>query len=63
MTIAQFAHKIFGSIDDDSGQGLMEYALILTLVAVACIGVLGVLATSVGDSLIEFVDLAGFNGS
>lgn len=29
---------------DEKGQGLAEYALILALVAVACVGALGVLA-------------------
>jgi len=33
----------------EEGQGLVEYALILVLVAVAVIGLLGILGTSVGD--------------
>ena len=40
----------------EEGQGLVEYALILVLVAVAVIGLLTVLGTSVGDI---FSDISG----
>ena len=35
---------------DESGQGLAEYALILTLVAVVCIGALGGLGGAIAAS-------------
>lgn len=37
-------------IRDESGQGLAEYALILTLVAVVCVGALGGLGGAIAAS-------------
>ena len=37
-------------LTDESGQGLAEYALILTLVAVVCVGALGALGGSIAGS-------------
>ncbi|MGE3074112.1 MAG: hypothetical protein AB7N24_12735 [Dehalococcoidia bacterium] len=35
---------------DEAGQGLAEYALILALVALACVGALGVLGQGIATS-------------
>jgi pilus assembly protein Flp/PilA len=47
--------RLTAALDDgqtnESGQGLVEYALILLLVALAAIGGLGILGTSVNDLL------------
>ena len=37
--------------DAEDGQGLVEYALILGLVAVLCVGALGVLQVSVDENI------------
>lgn len=36
--------------DNESGQGLAEYALILAMVALACVGALGLLGEAIADS-------------
>ncbi len=36
--------------EDEAGQGLAEYGLILALVALVCIGALGALGTSIASS-------------
>ena len=46
MRIAQLARALWS---DDSGQGLVEYALIIALVAVGLIAILLVLRNSIGD--------------
>ncbi len=38
------------TVCDESGQGLAEYALILTLVAVVCVGALGGLGGAIAAS-------------
>jgi len=43
-------------IHEDSGQDLIEYALIALLVAVGCIAGMGTLATKINA---EFVSIAG----
>jgi len=42
--------------DREEGQALVEYALILSLVSIASIVVLGVLGTSISDTLQTVVD-------
>jgi pilus assembly protein Flp/PilA len=37
--------------NDEEGQGLAEYGLILALIAVVCIGALGVLGTGISSKL------------
>ena len=46
-----FIAKAFARIRREDGQALAEYALILALVAVVCIGALTVLGTSISDQL------------
>ncbi|MDZ7728122.1 MAG: hypothetical protein U5Q44_07955 [Dehalococcoidia bacterium] len=36
--------------DDESGQGLAEYALLLVLIAIACVGALGALGQAINAS-------------
>ncbi|HMI99082.1 MAG TPA: Flp family type IVb pilin [Gaiellaceae bacterium] len=46
-----FIVKAFARIRREDGQALAEYALILALVAVVCIGALTVLGTSISAQL------------
>jgi len=43
-------HPIFTMFQDEEGQGLVEYALIILLVAIAVVGLLTALGTSVGST-------------
>lgn len=47
--------------DNDKGQGLVEYALLLTLVAVVVIAVLTILGTTVNDVFCQVI--SGLNGA
>jgi pilus assembly protein Flp/PilA len=50
----------FPQFENEEGQGMAEYALILALIAVLLIGGLTALKTGIGDSLQDVVDgLAG----
>jgi pilus assembly protein Flp/PilA len=42
-----------GVKDDESGQGLVEYALILVLVSIVSIGLMAALGTSIGGVFTE----------
>ena len=45
------ARNAFRHTDEDqSGQGLAEYALILALIAAVCIGAVGALGTAIANS-------------
>ncbi len=46
-------------LSDESGQGMVEYGLILALVAIAVIVVLGLLGDSVKDTFQSVVDRLG----
>ena len=41
--------KIFSKMQNEEGQGLVEYALIIVLVSIACIVALSVLGVSVSN--------------
>ncbi len=43
-------HQFFAMFQDEDGQGLVEYALIILLVAIAVVGLLTALGTSVGST-------------
>jgi pilus assembly protein Flp/PilA len=47
--INEALRKLVVRIQDESGQALAEYGLIIALVAVAAIGALGLLATGIID--------------
>ncbi|HTH71656.1 MAG TPA: Flp family type IVb pilin [Candidatus Saccharimonadales bacterium] len=47
--MARIAMATTGIASDEEGQGLVEYALILVLVSVVCIGLLAALGLKVGD--------------
>ncbi len=53
----------------NKGQGLVEYALVVVLVSVACIGALQVLGTNIDDSYsqisnsVSTIETAGRSGS
>ena len=42
-------HRFFTMFQDEEGQGLVEYALIILLVAIAVVGLLTALGTTVGN--------------
>ena len=46
--MVEFIKSFFAQTEETEGQGLVEYALIIVLVSIACIGMLQVLGTSVG---------------
>ncbi len=46
-------------IKDEEGQGMVEYGLILALVAIAVIGLLSAMGTSVGDVLAHISEKLG----
>lgn len=48
--------KFFEKMSDEKGQGLVEYALILVLVAIVVIGVLTAMGTSVQAVFQTIVD-------
>ena len=48
--------KFFAKMSDEKGQGLVEYALILVLVAIVSIVVLGLMGTGVRDVFQQIVD-------
>ena len=48
--------KFFAKMSDEKGQGLVEYALILVLVAIVVIGVLTTMGTSVQAVFQQIVD-------
>ena len=48
--------KFFAKMSDEKGQGLVEYALILVLVAIVSIVVLGFMGTGVRDVFQQIVD-------
>ena len=43
---------------EQSGQGLVEYVLIVSLIAVVVIGILTILGPSIGDVFSELIDSA-----
>lgn len=43
-------HRIFTMFQDEEGQGLVEYALIILLVAIAVVGLLTALGGNVGNT-------------
>jgi len=43
-------------VTDDSGQGMVEYALILGFIALACVGLYGVVGKSVNNLVTEFAN-------
>ncbi|MCR4401986.1 MAG: Flp family type IVb pilin [Firmicutes bacterium] len=45
-----------GLMSDESGQGMAEYALIITLVAVVLAGLVGVIGVRAGDLLGRAID-------
>jgi Flp pilus assembly pilin Flp len=47
----------------EDGQALAEYALILALIALACIAILGALGLAISGSLAEFISAAGWGAS
>lgn len=49
------AHLVLGAIERERGQGLAEYAMILALVALACIAAL----TFFGTSLNSYLQMIG----
>ena len=49
LSQAYFWLKHFLGMDREEGQGLVEYALILVLIAIVVIAALELLGTSVGD--------------
>lgn len=52
MQLLQGSEDMLGNVtDDESGQGLVEYALMILLVAIVSIGALTLLGTSVSDLL------------
>jgi pilus assembly protein Flp/PilA len=57
--LTHWAMKSFARIEElrsEEGQALVEYALILSLIAVVCIGVLTALGTGVQNQLQAIVD-------
>jgi len=48
--------RFFAKVSDEKGQGLVEYALILVLVAIVVIGVLTTMGTSVQAVFQQIVD-------
>jgi len=48
--------RFFAKMSDEKGQGLVEYALILVLVAIVVIGVLTTMGTSVQAVFQQIVD-------
>lgn len=42
-------HRFFTTFQDEEGQGLVEYALIILLVAIAVVGLLTALGGNVGN--------------
>lgn len=49
--------RFLAKMRDEEGQGLVEYALIIVLVSVACIAMLTLLGTTVGG---VFTTITGF---
>jgi Flp pilus assembly pilin Flp len=45
----------------ERGQGLVEYAMLLTLVAMIVLGLLVILGVSIGDAYINIVDNLPFS--
>ena len=56
MLLMRLYGKVASLRDREEGQALVEYALILSLVSIASIVVLGVLGTSISDTLQTVVD-------
>jgi pilus assembly protein Flp/PilA len=50
--VVQFINALVSSLmaREDEGQGLVEYGLIIALVAIACVGVLGLLGGGVAGT-------------
>jgi pilus assembly protein Flp/PilA len=48
---AQILTVAYGIKNDEEGQGLAEYGLILALIAVVCVAALKLLASGVGNTL------------
>ncbi len=48
-----------GRPSEETGQGLVEYSLILLFVAIALVGALGILATDIGNSILDAADKLG----
>lgn len=55
--MARYGAETFRALKsrEHDGQGLLEYALILVLIAMACAGALGIFGTTVSD----FIDSVG----
>ena len=47
--LTKFFEKMQNMMQDEEGQGLVEYALIIVLVSIACIVALGLLGTQVSS--------------
>jgi Flp pilus assembly pilin Flp len=43
--------RAYLAVKDDEGQTFTEYALILALIAIACVGLLAALGTGIGNQL------------
>ena len=53
MTLALMQLRLWLSDRDDRGASLVEYALLLALIAVVCVVAIGFLGTSVDEGLSE----------
>ena len=49
--VARTAARVVNAARNEEGQGLVEYSLLILLIALVCIGALTLLGTSVGDFL------------
>jgi pilus assembly protein Flp/PilA len=47
--LTKFFVKLQNKMQDEAGQGLVEYALIIVLVSIACIVTLGLLGTNISN--------------
>lgn len=47
IRVQSFVHRIRQNADSESGQGLVEYGMILSLVAVLCVAGLGLLQNAI----------------
>jgi Flp pilus assembly pilin Flp len=55
--------RIKNILERECGQALAEYALILGLIAIACVVTLGLLGLALPDPYSDFIDASGFGGS
>jgi pilus assembly protein Flp/PilA len=55
--LVEILEKMKSKFQDEEGQGLVEYALLLALIAVVCIGVITSLGTRVSETFDNIRDV------